>query len=81
VPLITAIRSRGDAYRKEVMEQARRRVAKGADTEEVLEYVTASLMKKLLHEPTVKLRQAGEASDEELVDAARALFGLDKKIK
>ncbi|MCH8278346.1 MAG: glutamyl-tRNA reductase, partial [Proteobacteria bacterium] len=34
--------------------------------------------KKLLHHPSVALRQAGETSDEELIAAARTLFGLDK---
>ena len=81
VPLITALRDRGDSFRSEVMQQARRRLAKGAGSDEVLEFVTASLLKKLLHQPTVKLREAGETSDDALIDAARALFGLedDKK--
>lgn len=77
VPLITALRDQGDALRAEVMQQARRRLAKGADSDEVLEFVTASLLKKMLHLPTVRLREAGEASDEKLIDAARNLFGLD----
>lgn len=77
VPLITSLRDRGDALRAEVLQQARRRLAKGADSDEVLEYVTASLLKKLLHQPTVKLREAGETSNETLIEAARTLFGLD----
>ena len=76
VPLITALRDRGDALRAEVMQQARRRLAKGADSDEVLEFVTASLLKKLLHQPTVRLREAGEAADEMLIEAARNLFDL-----
>jgi glutamyl-tRNA reductase len=76
VPLITALRDRGDALRAEVMQQARRRLAKGADSDEVLEFVTASLLKKLLHQPTVRLREAGEAADETLIEAARNLFDL-----
>jgi glutamyl-tRNA reductase len=36
-------------------------------------------MKKLLHQPSVQLRQAGELSDKEMIRAARALFGLAKK--
>jgi glutamyl-tRNA reductase len=34
-------------------------------------------MKKMLHGPSVSLRKAGENSNEELIDAARALFNLD----
>jgi glutamyl-tRNA reductase len=81
VPLITALRDQGNALRAEVIQQARRRLAKGADSDEVLEFVTASLLKKVLHRPTVRLREAGEAADEQLIDAARSLFGLDEKRK
>ena len=76
-PLITALRDQGDDLRHEVVEQAQRRLAKGADSNEVLEFVTASLLKKLLHHPSVKLREAGENSDEQLIKAARILFGLE----
>jgi glutamyl-tRNA reductase len=45
----------------------------------VLEYATAALMKKMLHNPSVKLREAGENSDAEIIAAARALFGLEEE--
>lgn len=76
-PVITALRDHGDALRREVLEQARRRLNGGHDAEAVMEYVAGSLLKKLLHRPTVRLRQAGEASDRSLIEAARKLFGLD----
>jgi glutamyl-tRNA reductase len=75
-PVITALRDHGDALRHEVLRQARRRLEKGADTDEVLEYVTASLLKKLLHQPSVRLRDAGIASDTKFIEAIRELFGL-----
>jgi len=81
VPLITALRDHGNALRLEVMEQAQRRLAKGASSEEVLDYVTASLLKKLLHRPSVRLREAGESSNAELIQAARSLFGLEDEDK
>ncbi len=77
-PIITALRDQGDAIRGVVLEQARRRLAQGADIDEVIEFSTASLLKKLLHNPSVKLREAGESSDDETIRTARALFGLDK---
>ena len=77
-PIITALRDHGDGIRMQVLEQARRRLARGADSDEVLEYVTSALLKKLLHRPSVRLRQAGEASDQAFIDAASALFGLDE---
>jgi glutamyl-tRNA reductase len=76
-PIITALREQGEAMRAEVLAQARRRFAGGADQDEVLEYATAALMKKLLHVPSVRLREAGEASDENTIAVARGLFGID----
>jgi glutamyl-tRNA reductase len=78
-PNITALRDHGDALRQEVLEQARRRLAKGADQDEVLDFVTSSLLKKILHQPSVRLRQAGEQSDQAFIEAIRELFGLAKK--
>ena len=78
-PIITALRDHGDTIRHEVLEQARRRLAKGADQDEVLEFVTASLLKKLLHQPSVRLREAGEQSDRAFTDAIRELFDLKNK--
>ena len=75
-PAIAQLRDQADTLRDEVLAQARRRLAQGADSEEVLEYATAALMKKLLHNPSVRLREAGEASDEATVRIARELFGI-----
>ena len=76
VPTINALREHADSVRDEVLAQALRRIGNGADGQEVLEYATAAMLKKLLHHPSVKLREAGESGDEDLVAAARKLFGL-----
>jgi glutamyl-tRNA reductase len=76
-PLITALREHGDGLRREVLAEARRRLLKGVDSAEVVEYATASLLKKLLHLPSVRLRKAGEDADEQLIESARSLFDLD----
>ena len=39
--------------------------------------MTAALLKKLLHNPSVRLREAGEQSDREFVRVVSELFGLD----
>jgi len=78
VPVIAALRENSEALRDEVNAQARRRLAKGESAEDAIEYATAALMKKLLHKPSVALRKAGEAADQELIDAARDIFGLKK---
>lgn len=78
-PVITALRDHGDVLREQVLGQARRRLAKGADADEVLEFLASALLKKLLHQPSVRLREAGEKSDQQFITAARQLFDLDKK--
>ena len=76
-PLITTLRDQADSMREQVLAQARRRLGQGADSNEVLEYATSALMKKLLHNPSVRIREASEAADEETIKAARGLFGID----
>ena len=80
-PIIAELRDHGDMVRNEVLKQARVQLNKGADSNDVLEYATASLLKKMLHQPSVRLREAGELSDREMIKAARELFGLAKKDK
>ncbi len=80
-PVITALRDHGEQIREQVLEQGRRRLAKGADQDEVLDYVTSALMKKLLHQPSVRLREAGEQSDKEFGQVVRELFGLNGEDK
>ena len=76
-PIITALREQGESIRDEVLREAQRRLDKGVDSQEVIEFATASLMKKLLHNPSVRLREAGEASEDELIQAAKMMFGID----
>ncbi|MDA0706057.1 MAG: glutamyl-tRNA reductase [Proteobacteria bacterium] len=77
-PIITALREHGQSIRDEVADQARRRLARGMDSAEVIEYATAAMMKKLLHNPSVRLRDAAENSNADIIAAARILFDLDE---
>ena len=76
-PVITALREHCQSIRDGVLHEAQRRLDKGVDSREVVEFATASLMKKLLHNPSVRLREAGEASEVEIIEATRSLFGID----
>jgi glutamyl-tRNA reductase len=76
-PIIATLRDDHEALRKQVAKKARKRMAKGESAEDAIEFATASLMKKMLHKPSVALRKAGEASDHQLIESARKLFGLD----
>jgi glutamyl-tRNA reductase len=77
-PLIVALREQGEIIRDGVLHEAERRLGKGVDTHEVIEFATASLMKKLLHNPSVRLREAAEAEDDAIIEATRKLFGIDE---
>jgi glutamyl-tRNA reductase len=77
-PIIMALRDYGQSISDEVADQARRRLAKGMDSAEVIEYATAAMMKKLLHHPSVRLREAAENSNADIIEAARILFDLGK---
>ena len=77
VPIIAALREHSESLREEVNSHALRRIAKGESAADAIEFATAALMKKLLHNPSIALRKAGEESDEKMIEAARALFDLD----
>jgi glutamyl-tRNA reductase len=77
-PLIVALREQGETIRDGVLREAQRRLDKGVDSREVIEYATAMLMKKMLHNPSVRLREAAEHEDVEILDATRSLFGIDE---
>ena len=77
-PLIVALREQGETIRDGVLREAQRRLDKGVDSREVIEFATAMLMKKMLHNPSVRLREAAENEDVEIIDATRSLFGINE---
>ena len=77
-PLIVALREQGETIRDGVLREAQRRLDKGVDSREVIEFATAMLMKKMLHNPSVRLREAAESEDVEIIDATRSLFGINE---
>ena len=77
-PIIAELRESHEAIRKQIAKKAQQRMLRGESAEDAIEFATASLMKKILHKPSVVLRQAGEASDIALIESARRLFDLDK---
>lgn len=74
---IRALRDKGDQYRQEVLAKARRDLAKGVPPEQVIEKLAHTLSRKLLHTPSVQLKQAAINERHDLVAAARELFKLD----
>jgi glutamyl-tRNA reductase len=77
-PLIVALRDRAERLRTAELDRYRVRL-KGLDGRQwgAVEAVTQGLVAKLLHEPTIHLKEsAGSARGEELAEALRLLFDL-----
>jgi glutamyl-tRNA reductase len=79
-PLVAALRARAEDVREaEMARQASRLTALDPTTRAAVEQITRGLVNKLLHEPTIRLKEsAGSARGELLADALVDLFALDK---
>lgn len=74
---IKALRSQADSLREEALSRARRALGRGATPEEALELLAHTLTSKLLHIPSVQLKEAGINERHDLIAAARELFKLN----
>jgi glutamyl-tRNA reductase len=74
VPTIASLRARAEAIRSAELSKA-----KLSDRERAaVESITSQIVNKLLHLPTVRMKEAAAASDAVLyADAVRHLFGLE----
>ena len=70
-------RANAEAQRDEVLARARAMLARGRDPNEALEFLANTLTGKLLHAPSVRLREAAEHGDQILLDAASRLVDAD----
>jgi glutamyl-tRNA reductase len=78
-PLISSMRARAEELRAAELERFRTRFA-GLDPaeREAVDALTRGLVNKLLHDPTVRIKDAaGTAQGELFADALAALFGLE----
>lgn len=78
VPLVTALRDRAEDVRTAELERYTARLAELSPKERAaVEGLTRGIVNKLLHEPTVRLKDAaGTAKADRLADALRTLFDL-----
>jgi glutamyl-tRNA reductase len=68
------LRAHGDAARAEVLARARAQLAAGMPPEAALDYLAHTLTNRLLHAPTVALREAAVIGNGELARAAEKMF-------
>ena len=80
VPTIRDLREHGESLRRAEVERALRRLGHlSPEDREAVEALTRSLMNKLLHAPTVRLRKAaGNGRGVSVLDTVRYLFELDR---
>jgi glutamyl-tRNA reductase len=78
-PVVTALRARGEELRRAELERFRSRL-EGLDpkTAEAVEALTKGIVAKLLHDPTVRVKEsAGSGRGQLYADALTALFDLE----
>jgi glutamyl-tRNA reductase len=77
-PLVAEMRRQAEAVRAQELERALRELGElDPETAERIEHLSRVLVKKILHEPTVRLRErAGAGEAEDVAAAVRELFGL-----
>jgi glutamyl-tRNA reductase len=76
-PLIRALRERAEDTRLEVLLDAKRQLANGLATEELLQELSVKLTNKLIHSPTVNLCAAEGLMQDDLVSLVSHLYELD----
>jgi glutamyl-tRNA reductase len=80
-PVVSALRSRGEDIRLAELERFRSRLeVVDPRTAETIEALTRGIVAKLLHEPTVRVKEAaGSGRGELYADALSALFDLEQE--
>ena len=68
------LRAHGETARADVLARARQQLAAGGNPEAVLDYLAHTLTNRLLHAPTVALREAAVEGNAELARAVDRLF-------
>jgi len=68
------LRAHGEAARAEVLAKAKQQLDAGQDPAEVLNFLAHTLTNRLLHAPTIALREAALSGNAELARAADKLF-------
>lgn len=69
------IRGRSHAHEVELIQRAQKRLEAGHDAAEVLAQMASTLTNRILHQPSLRLRQAAEEQEYEILRAAERIFG------
>ncbi|WP_455220528.1 glutamyl-tRNA reductase [Kaarinaea lacus] len=76
VTTIRAVRHKAESNRDEELDKALAMLASGKNPEEVLKLFAHRLTNKLIHTPSVQLKQAGYDGRNEIIDVVRTIFDI-----
>jgi len=77
VAAIRDYREAAEARRNASLVEARRQLARGEAADAVLQQLAERLTRRLIHQPTVGLREAARSGNPERMDQARRVLGVD----
>ena len=78
--LVVSYRSNIQSLRDEELERALQLLQSGKSPEEALSSLARALTQKIMHQPTVEMRNAAGLNNKALLESAKVLFGLEKLI-
>ncbi|OOO01647.1 MAG: Glutamyl-tRNA reductase [Chromatiales bacterium USCg_Taylor] len=76
VASVRALRGKAETVREQVVQLARQRLESGADATAVIESLAHQLTNKLIHIPSVRMREASAAGRLEVLRAAQEIFDI-----
>jgi glutamyl-tRNA reductase len=76
-PAIRGLRDAAERARLQTLEQAQRMLDNGHPAHEVLEFLANTLTNRLMHAPSLRLREAAESGEPGTVDALAAMYRPD----
>lgn len=71
------VRARIEALRDTEMAKAQAEIARGGDPVQIMQRMGRALVNKILHDPSIAMRQAAAAGRDELLAFSRVLFAVD----
>ena len=75
--LVVSYRAAIQNLHDDELDRAKQLLEKGKSPELALESLARSLIQKIMHQPTVEMRNAAGVDNQDLLNAAKVLFGLD----
>ena len=77
---IRTFRNRAESYARATQAKAERQLAKGEDPYEVLQWLTHTLTRRLIHAPTVGLRAAAASGDQTRIRHALETLAIEQSV-